>query len=462
NGLQTALGKLQEQQTPNGGWTWFPGMPESDHITQYIVAGFGKLQVMGTDMKDSRIRQMIEAALRYIDWAMDRRYNELKRYTKDKDLSEDHLGYDAIQYLYARSFFKEIDIPSQYTTAFSYWRGQAEKYWTDNTLMAQSMIALALHRFDRPKVPKEIVASLNERALHSKELGMYWKQNSGWFWYELPIETQATAIELFDEVAKDKNAVEELKMWLLKQKQVNDWKTTTATADACYALLGRGTDLLASTELVKIGIGGKELDPRNLPGVAVEEGTGHFRTSWNGEEISPAMANITLTKVDDGIAWGGMYWQYFERLDKITPAKTPLMVEKKLYVKSPGPKGYELKEITSTSAIRIGDKVTARIAIRVDRNMEYIHLKDMRGASFEPVSQLSGFRYKGGLGYYESVKDASTNFFIQYLTKGTYILEYDLRASHSGTYLGGITTIQSMYAPEFASHTEGITVTVKE
>lgn len=459
-GLQNALNKLQEQQTPTGAWSWFPGMRESDHITQYIVAGFGKLQVMGVELKPSSL--MINRAVRYIDIAMNKRYQELKRLTKDKDMDSDHLGYDAIQYLYARSFYSKERVDDQYQTAFNYWAKQAEKYWTDKSILAQSMIGIALHRFDKPKVPKEIVTSLRERALRSKELGMYWKYNYGWFWYELPIETQATAIELFDEVAKDKEAVEELKIWLLKNKQVNDWKTTTATSDACYALLGRGSDLLASTELVKIELGGQTIDPKMLPNVTIEEGTGYFRTSWHGEEINPKMANVKLTKVDDGIAWGAVYWQYFERLDKITSAKTPLVVEKKLYRKNTVTKKAQLEEITQNTPIRIGDVVTARIAVRVDRDMEYIHLKDMRGASFEPVSQLSGFHFKSGLGYYESIKDASTNFFIHYLPKGVYVLEYDLRASHSGTYLGGITTIQSMYAPEFASHTEGITVSVQE
>lgn len=459
-GLQLALGKLREQQKPSGGWAWFPGMEESDYISQYIVTGFGKLKSMGVDLKSSS--DMIERGVRFMDAAMETRYRKLKQYVKDQDMDKEHLGYDAIQYLYARSFFTEMEIPSQYRKAFDYWMGQAEKYWTSRSILAQSMIGLALHRSKEPKAAKEIIVSLKERALQSKELGMYWKYTPSWFWYELPIESQAAAIELFDEVAKDQKSVEEMKIWLLKQKQVNDWKTTTATADACYALLGRGSNLLASTDLVKISLGGKEIDPKKLPGVTVEEGTGYFRTSWNGGEIKPELAEVKLTKTDDGIAWGAMYWQYFERLDKITPAASPLSVAKKLYRKTSGQKGQQLEEITENSPIRIGDVVTSRITIKVDRDMEYIHLKDMRGASFEPASQLSGFHYSGGLGYYLSIKDASTNFFINYLRKGVYVLEYDVKATHGGTYLGGITTIQSMYAPEFASHSQGITVSVTE
>jgi len=114
------------------------------------------------------------------------------------------------------------------------------------------------------------------------------------------------------------------------------------------------------------------------------------------------------------------------------------------------------------SHLQIGDKVKVRIEIRVDRDMEYVHLKDMRAACFEPVEYLSGYRYKSGFGYYQGIKDASMNFFIDYLQKGTYVFEYDLRVSQKGEFSNGITTIQSMYAPEFTSHSEGVRVVVRD
>ena len=92
--------------------------------------------------------------------------------------------------------------------------------------------------------------------------------------------------------------------------------------------------------------------------------------------------------------------------------------------------------------------------------MEYVHLKDMRAAGFEPINVISQYKYQGGIGYYESTRDAATNFFISYLPKGTYVFEYPLRVSHSGDFSNGITTIQCMYAPEFGSHSEGIRVKV--
>ncbi|MFY8001882.1 MAG: hypothetical protein ACOVSW_25035, partial [Candidatus Kapaibacteriota bacterium] len=175
---------------------------------------------------------------------------------------------------------------------------------------------------------------------------------------------------------------------------------------------------------------------------------------------TPEMGSVVLKKEDAGIAWGGLYWQYFERLDKITSAKTPLQIDKKLYRQVPTPKGLELEPISAKTMLAVGDLVKVRVEIRTDREMEYVHLRDMRGAGLEPVKSLSGYTWKGGLGYYETMKDASANFFMGWLPKGVHVFEYDLRVSHEGEFQNGITSIQCMYAPEFTSHSEGVMVRV--
>ena len=300
------------------------------------------------------------------------------------------------------------------------------------------------------------MASLKENALEHEELGMYWKNNNGgYYWYQAPIETQALLIEAFDEVANDKKSVEAMKIWLLKQKQTQDWKTTKATTEACYALLLRGTDLLASDQLVEIKVGNKVLDPKQLDATKVEAGTGYFKTSWSASEIKPEMAEVQITKKGYGIAWGALYWQYFENLDKISSAETPLKLKKKLFLKKNTDTGEEISEITTDTKVKVGDLVRVRIELRSDRAMEFVHMKDMRAAGLEPVNVLSKYKWQDGLGYYESTKDASTNFFFDYLPKGVYVFEYDLRVNNAGNMSNGITTIQSMYAPEFSSHSEG-------
>jgi uncharacterized protein YfaS (alpha-2-macroglobulin family) len=266
-------------------------------------------------------------------------------------------------------------------------------------------------------------------------------------------------IAVFDEVADDKKAVEMMKIWLLKQKQTQDWKSTRATVDAIYALMKKGKDLLAEPEKVKIEVNGKELIMNEVG--KIEAGTGYFQKTWNSPEIIPQMGNIKITKTDDGIAWGAMYWQYFENLDKIAPHKTPLSITKELFVEKRGTKGTVIEKLNDEAKLKIGDKVIVRIELRVDRNMEYVHMQDMRASALEPVNVLSSYKYRGGLGYYESTRDAASHFFFDFLPKGTYLFEYPLIASQIGSFSNGITTIQCMYAPEFTSHSEGIRIVVE-
>ena len=213
--------------------------------------------------------------------------------------------------------------------------------------------------------------------------------------------------------------------------------------------------------MVDVVLGGQQIEPLKLEAVKVEAGTGYYKTSWNSSEIKPEMGDVKLIKKGDGIAWGSLYWQYFEDLDKITFAETPLKLKKKLFLKQNTDTGEEISEITKTTDLKVGDLVRVRIELRSDRNMEFIHMKDMRASGLEPINVISKYKWQDGLGYYESTKDASTNFFFDYLPKGIYVFEYDLRVNNAGNMSNGITTIQSMYAPEFSSHSEGVRINIK-
>jgi uncharacterized protein YfaS (alpha-2-macroglobulin family) len=336
---------------------------------------------------------------------------------------------------------------------------QAGLYWQPENLYLQGMIALALHRHNETEVPALIIKSLKEHSLSNEEMGMYWRQANGYYWYQAPVETQAMMIEAFDEVANDSKSVEKMKIWLLKQKQTQDWKTSCATTEAVYALLGRGTNLLQSDELVDIKVGNEKISKEQMG--KVEAGTGYFQTSWSGGEIEADMGNIEVSKSDEGIAWGAVYWQYYEDLDKITSAETPLSLKKQLFIEQNTPEGPVIEPVNNADLLEVGDKIKVRVELRVDRDMEYVHMQDMRASAFEPVNVISGYKYQGGLGYYESTRDASTDFFFDYLRKGTYVFEYTLLASQKGDFSNGITTIQCMYAPEFSSHSEGVRVRVE-
>ena len=465
--LNSALRKLKQNQLPSGAWPWFNGGYANRYITQHIIAGFGHLKQLNVTTNTKEMA-MIQNAFQYLDGKFIEEYNDLKKYNSDVDLSKDHLTYMQLHYFYVRSFYPEIKATKEVEQIMEYYKSQIRKYWLKRSLYAKGLMSLTMHRMNDDITAGKILRSLKENSISSDELGMYWKSNTNsWYWYQAPIETQALLIEAFSEVgnviqsdAKNLTDIDNLKIWLLKNKQTNQWKTTKATTEAVYALLLQGSSWLDVSEMVDIKVGKTNIEPEKLEDVKLEAGTGYYKTSWTGSDIKPEQAEVQLTKKGDGIAWGALYWQYFEDLDKITTAETPLKLSKKLFLKSNTDKGEEISEITPETKLNVGDLVRVRIELRTDRSMEFVHLKDMRAAGFEPINVLSQYKWQDGLGYYESTKDAATNFFIDFLPKGVYVFEYDLRVNNSGNMSNGISTIQSMYAPEFSSHSEGIRVTI--
>ncbi len=349
NELQTALRKLKNNQSATGAWPWFNGGRDNRYITQHIIAGFGHLKQLNVS-SSSLIDQnsMIQNALSYLDSQFVKEYKDLKKHNKDVDLTKDHLSYTQLHYLYVRSFYPEIKPSEEVETIMDYYQSQIQKYWLKRSLYAKGLMALSMHRMDDAKTATKILKSLKENSITSDELGMYWKANTNsWHWYQAPIETQALLIEAFSEIENDVVTIDNLKIWLLKNKQTNQWKTTKATTEAVYALLLQGSDWLDITEMVDVKVGNETISPETLENVRLEAGTGYYKTAWTGLEIKKEQADVTLTKKGDGIAWGALYWQYFEDLDKITSAETPLKLSKKLFLKTNTDKGEEISEITS-------------------------------------------------------------------------------------------------------------------
>jgi uncharacterized protein YfaS (alpha-2-macroglobulin family) len=468
NEMDKAFNKLKEMQSSNGGFVWFKGGPDDRYITQYIITGIGHLRKLNALSADNyqKVKAIVDKGVVYLDKKIKEDYDNLIRY-KTK-LSNNNLSDIQIQYLYMRSFFTEYKIADASMTAYNYYRGQAQKFWLSNGKYEQAMIALALNRTKDEVTPKAIIKSLKENAIVKEEMGMYWKEwtTGGYYWHQAPIESQAMMVEAFGDIDKNNTTVDDLKTWLLKQKQTQNWKTTKATAEACYALLLGGNNWLSEEKEVTINLGNTTIKSSDN---ATEAGTGYFKKRIEGDKVKPEMGNIAVSLNSStskplnstATSWGSVYWQYFDDLDKITSAETPLKLKKQLFVERNSDKGPVLEALANGAELKVGDKVKVRIELKVDRDMEYVHMKDMRAACMEPVNVISEYKYQGGLGYYESTKDASTNFFFGWLGRGTYVFEYPLFVTHTGNFSNGITTIQCMYAPEFTSHSEGIRVNVE-
>lgn len=465
--LGIALKKLQQNQMPDGGWGWFNGMRSNMYITRYIISGFGKMRKMGVWKMDGQTQTMLKDAIVFLDEEMVEYYD--RRIVNEKDYVP---SWTDLHMTYARSFWlDDFKLKGKAQTTYNRIVKQIRDKWTKLDAPQKGLAAVVLNRSGFEADAEKVMVSLRETALHSEEFGTYWVMDKGYYWYQAPIENHVMILEAFDEVTQDADMIREMNIWLLKQKQTQSWESTKATAEACYALLSTETSLSAvegntgfETEaMVSIKMGNETIDPRTDKDLKTEAGTGYFKTNWTKNSITPQMGNITVTKDNEGVAWGAVYWQYFEDLDKITGATdNPIKMKREVMLLEDTKDGLVMNQLDANTSLSVGDRVRVKITLETDRHMEFVHLKDMRAASFEPRKQLSGAEFQEGLSFYRSTTDVAMNFFFDYLPKGTFVFEYDLNVAQAGTFSNGISQLQCMYAPEFTTHSEGVRLEIRK
>ena len=456
---QQSLQKLRQLQLSSGAWPWFEGMKESYFITRTILQGFGQLLHLGLDNKqlDTDSRRSMELISRKArsfvqgeltaDYTKLREKSRLETYT----LSSTHLSA-----LYALSFFDVVAPEGDANDAFRFFLKHTGSDWLDLNPGMQAMAALILNRNGRKADAEAILASLRERALVQEDLGMYWKQKPGYYWYQAPVENQSMLIAAFDEIAGNNTETDQMRQWLLSQKRTQSWETSRATAEAIYAILLRGTDWIANQKTPVARLNGNSVSFNNS-----EAGTGFVQQVWQQNELKESSFSLEIENPNPQMMWGGLFHQYEAVADAVGASGGPLKVGRKLFKEVVT--GTEIKrEPIVESRLKVGDLLVVQLYVESDRDMEYIHLRDQRAAGLEPIEQLSGYRFKDGLAIYQASGDSGTDFFINWLPKGKYLLEYKLRVGQAGSFNNGFATLQSFYAPEFSSHSEGVRLKIVE
>lgn len=423
-----ALRRLSDGQKTDGAFAWFKGGYDDPYITRYIVTGLGRLRHLGleTARDQSLLDGLIKRALGYLDATL---------------RPDTTLGYDDIEYLYARSYFSDQPLADSVRKTRDHLLEMARHRWQNEAPHEKAMLALALYRSGDTTTAHRILASLEETSIP----GRYWKNTD--------VSAQAVLIEAFEEISGDMSFVNQLRTWLLAQKETRAWPSSTATADACYALLidrdGKATGWLSSTPAVRIKLGDTLVESHNA-------GTGYIKRTWDASEIHPSMGRIQLTPVQEKnavpVSWGGVYYQSFRDIDSIPAAG--MMVRKEYYVLS----GTEMRRVTEKDTLHVGDRVRVRLVFSCDRDMDYVHLGDLRAGCMEPLDVHSGYHWQGGLSYYQTTMDLSTHWYFSHLAKGSHLVEYDLFVERAGVYSGGIATLECLYAPQFSGHSQGGTL----
>lgn len=460
NSINQDWDDLRKLQNPDGGFSWYSGYPSSYSTSLYILKNLGKINLWLKDnvkaYQSSEQNELVKKLVQYVD-------NEVAKYETSASLKsgkENILNNWTLDYLDTRNYWEQqYPLKGKGETIKSLVKQKAKTAKiTDFTFFGLHRAALLMNDFGLKDVSDKLMNYLKETSVDSKTQGIYWKQNlDDWGWFSSKVVNHAGALEAFNKLkSNDQKFIEDMKIWLITQKEVNSWGSSRGTAEVIFTILNSGKSWTsAESDKATIIWGGKELKPET-------QVTGYVKSTIKTDVLNKSLAEVTVTKPGPGMVQGGLFWQYYEDLDKIKSSENYLSITKELYRKIKTANGEELQKITPGTPLKIGDKVTVRMILNTDRAMEFIHIKDMRAAGFEPLDVLSGYQWKNNLGYYQSTKDASTNFYIQYMPKGKYVFEYDYLANASGKFSNGITTIQNYYAPQMNAHTKGSNVSISE
>ncbi|MBP5709118.1 MAG: hypothetical protein J6W61_05070 [Bacteroidales bacterium] len=452
NQQEKALTLIKNKQTYNGGWSWWDGMPESPSISTYILSGFGKLKSLGAieslnQTNQRSVEEICQKAVRCLEYEVAETYREMKRAGKEWPI-----GSMTLDELYALSFFKEQNSDKDFATAKKYYLGSLDKNWTDFNFYMRSKAALVLYRNGNEKTARLMLQSFRECAQKDENIGTYWPKK--YFSFESHIATHANIMSAFAEIEQDQEMIDQLRIWLLTQKQTNMWENSSSTAEAIYALLVRGSDWLTDDKEVVLTLGNKQISQEGA--VA---GTGFIQRRWNAGEITDDMKTLTVDNPTKHLVWGGLFRQYFVPIDEVKRDETAFKIKRELFVESVTDKGRELVPI-SKQTLQVGDKITVKITFESTQDMDHVFVKDLRAAGFEPIEQVSRYHYNDNMSYYQTNTDTDMEFFIEFLPKGVHQVEYSMYVTKEGNLTNGYALIQSLYAPEFSAYSDGIRVKV--
>lgn len=444
NRNRNIIGHLKELQQPDGSWSWYKGMSGNRYVTTRIVELAARMQAMNIAI--TPMEEMYKKAVAYLRRQWMEAYAGMRKEER-KGKKEVRLDEQSVTFLYICALDKEAAQQSD-KAAYDYMINKLENGSAGYTIYNKARAAVIWQEAGKKDKAERMVRSILEYAVYTPETGRCFDTSKADYSpgsYRIP--AQVAAMEAVSRVLGHRPETEEMKLWLLKQKQVQMWNTPIATADAVYAFLSESDKLPAEAAGMKAVIGNKSV-------MTPADALGYTCCSVSGEENLPAAVEVSRT--GSGIGWGTVYGQYLEETDKVSASsKNKGLKINRTYYK-------DGKEVSGKTELHVGDELTVALTVKCDRDMDFVRIRDMRAACMEPKEALSGWHYADGTGYYLVTRDASTEVFLEKLPKGTARITYRVYLDRPGTCRTGSAVVQSVYAPEFVNHTRSVTVTVSK
>jgi len=451
-----ALEQLQKMQLPSGGFPWFPGGPASKYMTLYLLSGFSRVAEFGGKVPS----RMIQQAWRFVGPEI---RDEFQRLQGEKTPC-------CIEQLVFANFvasgFSEQNIPSGSLPAelramildFSF------KHWRKLAPMPRAWLALTLTRAKRNADAVKLFDSILDSAKTSPDLGTSFDpEERAWLWYADTVDTQAFALRALTEITPGHKLRDGLAQWLLLNRKLTQWKSTRATAEAIYALVHylRDEGSLGDTETIAATVGGKRVETVFDAAKPITRREIVVAGSDVRNKEDSRIEVERSTKSGKGISFASATWHFSTDALPKSPAGDFFAIDRRFFVRRSMQRNVTLEPLTPKTKVNVGDEIEVQISVRSKHAAEYIHLRDPRGAGFEPAEVTSGYSWDQGLGFYREVRDSGANFFIDDIPVGEFRFRHRLRATMRGTWRIAPAEIQSMYAPEFGAYSSGIEIVVE-
>ncbi len=435
---QKALTSLKDLQNADGGFSWFKNSESSVYITQTVVDYFGRLKELGYFDNNVLAADILNKAVDYLDNQV---IEDLK---KAKEPEKLYGGY--FDYLCIRMLHNDIPLPKELAPVKTKTLESVEKNWGNYSIPMKAEAAILLANCDKKKTAAAIVESLRQYTVKTENRGIYWDVNGN------KVNIAANALQAFNKVNSEDKDIDRIRLWLLQQKETQNWGTSANACDAVYAVLTTGSSWVNSERKApEIKVGNIKIDTKTTDCYF-----GYIKRSFDFGTLKGN--KLSVKRYGDNPAWGAVYCQYNAPMQEIQKqSATDIQVNKEFYLYNEAGKLVG----KPANAFKVGDRVQVRVTVKTARDLDFVALTDDRAACFEPVDQLPVYSWKEGICSYRETRDSATNIFITRLTKGTYVMTYDVFVNNVGTYNSGIATVQCQYAPQIVSHSNGTVITAE-
>ncbi len=431
--LSMAIDKLNELQNGDGSWSWWKGMPGSIFMTTAVSEMFIRLNKMIGPQTESK--QMLNRAFGFMGDFLIKEMEEIKKAQKKgfKDLMPSEMAMCILYNMALDGRHLEADVRNAADFLVGLFNNKPKEF----TIYGKARGAVILSHFNRNERAEQYLNSIEQYSVVTPEMGRYFDTRKAYYsWCSYHIPTEVAAIEAYKRLKPERmDFIDEMRLWLLQQKRTQMWDTPINSVDAVYAFLEGNTKALDQGVASVISVDGQKVETSKETA-----GVGYVKTAFKAD----GKHEMQVQKTSQGTSWGAIYAQYMQKAAEVENWAAGLSVQREIR--------------SQNTQLKVGDKVTMRITIKADRDLDFVEVIDRRAACLEPVTQLSGYHY----GYYIAPKDYTTSYYFNKLPKGTHVIETEYFVDRMGTYETGTCKAQCAYAPEFSATGKALKLIVKE